>query len=101
MFRSSLIRRQKPDSSFTLLRLSTGARILLVLLVCAGVLLAIHARSNSAKSTTTSKAAKGAITVQASGRGKPYLNFQDGRQMLVDYRGAENAIRALQSGQAR
>jgi hypothetical protein len=76
--------------------------MLLILLVCAGVLLAIHARSNSAKSTTTPSAvSRGAVTVQAAGRGKPYLNFQDGRQMLVDYRGAQNATRAMQSGQAR
>jgi hypothetical protein len=72
--------------------------MLLLLLLCGCVLLGIHARTNSAKSLA--RQSRGAITVQAAGRGKPYLNFQDGRQMLVDYRGAENATRAMQSGQA-
>src|SRR5215208_2381346 len=35
----------------------------------------------------TRKTTAGTITVHAAGRGKPYLNFQDGRSMQVSYRG--------------
>ncbi len=102
MFRRGLIGWQKLSSFSPLIRLSTGARILCALLVCSGVLLALHARSNSAKSTISSEAGpRGAITVQAAGRAKPYLNFQDGRQMRVDYRGEQNVTQALRTGQVR
>ncbi|HEX7295749.1 MAG TPA: hypothetical protein VF251_08365, partial [Pyrinomonadaceae bacterium] len=41
-------------------------------------------------------------TVHAAGRGKPFLNLQDGREIGVTYRGDQAAIAALQSGaQAR
>src|SRR4030088_2762637 len=57
-------------------------------------LLVLLARTNSVKS-------RAAMTVQAAGRGKPYFNFGDGRQMPVAYRGNANAMQVLQSGQAR
>ncbi len=41
------------------------------------------------------------VTVHAAGRGKPYLHFQDGQRMSVDYRGDENATQSLRSGQAQ
>jgi hypothetical protein len=47
------------------------------------------------------KTTAGAITVHAAGRGKPYLNFQDGRSMQVDYRGDSTLANALQNGSAQ
>ncbi len=38
------------------------------------------------------------VTVRAAGRGKPFFNFEDGRQMPVTFRGESNTARALQSG---
>ncbi len=46
----------------------------------------------------TSKA--GAITVHAAGRGKPFMNLQDGRSMQPIYRGESTLANALQSGAA-
>ncbi len=42
-----------------------------------------------------------AVTIQAAGRGKPYFNFTDGRQVRADYVGQQNVIQAIQSGQAQ
>ena len=39
--------------------------------------------------------------MQAAGRGKPFLNLQDGRKMSVAYRGDQAAVAALQSGAAQ
>src|SRR5215216_3164166 len=47
------------------------------------------------------KTTAGAITVHAAGRGKPYLNFQDGRSMQVVYRGDSTLASALQNGVAQ
>jgi predicted outer membrane repeat protein len=44
---------------------------------------------------------RASVTVQAVGRGKPYFNFQDGRELQVAYRGNENLTTALRSGQAQ
>jgi predicted outer membrane repeat protein len=44
---------------------------------------------------------KAALTVRAAGRGKPYFNLQDGRQMQVVYRGEQYVTEALRSGAAR
>src|ERR1041384_1966231 len=38
------------------------------------------------------------VTVRAAGRGKPFFNFQDGRQLPVNFRGESNTAKALQSG---
>ncbi len=40
------------------------------------------------------------VTVQAAGRGKPFFNFADGRQMAHVFRVQNDASRALQSGRA-
>ena len=39
------------------------------------------------------------MAVQAEGRGKPYLNLQDGREMEVEYVGDQRASAALRSGE--
>src|ERR1041384_643258 len=72
---------------------------------------AIAAPASNAKSNTTKAVADatksagptsitGPVTVQAEGRGAPFYKLQDGRQMVVTYRGADAGARALQSGQA-
>ena len=38
------------------------------------------------------------VTVRAAGRGKPFFNFLDGRQMPLTFRGESNTAKALQSG---
>ena len=52
---------------------------------------------NSDPATSTETTA-GGITMHAAGRGKPYLNFQDGRSMQVVYRGDSRLASALQNG---
>jgi CSLREA domain-containing protein len=42
-----------------------------------------------------------AVAVHAAGRGKPYLNLQDGREVGVAYRGDQVAVAALQNGTTR
>src|SRR5215213_4798125 len=58
----------------------------------------IAGNSDVASSTTTPTSA---ITVHAAGRGKPFLNLQDGREMSVNYRGDQAAVAALQNGAAQ
>src|SRR5215213_3170786 len=60
-------------------------------------LFVIAGNSDVASSTTTPTSA---ITVHAAGRGKPFLNLQDGREMSVNYRGDQQAVAALQNGSA-
>jgi predicted outer membrane repeat protein len=67
--------------------------LIVVSLVCC-VVAAMYAGSDSVKS-------KAAMTVQAAGRGKPYFNFQDGRELQVDYRGDRNLTEALRGSQAQ
>src|SRR5215213_10392909 len=80
-----------------------------VMLVLAGVGIS---NSSAVKSTlsvltgnselaTPRKSTPGAVTVHAAGRGKPYLNFQDGRSMKVVYRGESALANALQNGAAQ
>ena len=59
---------------------------------------ALAGNSDLAASTRTPA---GAITVHAAGRGKPFLNLQDGREMSVNYRGDQRAVAALQNGAAQ
>ncbi|MGH9871612.1 MAG: DUF4214 domain-containing protein [Pyrinomonadaceae bacterium] len=69
-------------------------KLLVVCLVTASVPLALYVRVDS-------KDSKSAIAVQAAGQGGPYLNLQSGRQLNADYRGDQNVIQAMQSGQAK
>ncbi|HEX5832768.1 MAG TPA: hypothetical protein VFY34_02890, partial [Pyrinomonadaceae bacterium] len=52
-------------------------------------------------SVSLTRRPKGHVTVQAAGRGKPFMNFQDGHEMSVKYRGDQAAVAALQSGGAQ
>ncbi|HEY0726745.1 MAG TPA: hypothetical protein VGD38_01670, partial [Pyrinomonadaceae bacterium] len=83
---------------------------LAIIVVVAVVPFALYVRvksEDSAKFAKTegpvsvTKRAKGHVTVQAAGRGKPFLNFQDGREMSITYRGEQAAVAALQSGGAQ
>jgi hypothetical protein len=82
---------------------------LVVLVVLAGVAIT---KSSAVKSTLavivgnsdvsgSRKITAGEITVHAAGRGKPYLNFADGRSMKVEYRGDSALTSALQNGSAQ
>src|SRR6266404_3214368 len=77
--------------------------IVLVILITAIAIAQFGAAESSGVARLRSSQANNpqAITVRAAGRAKPYLNFQDGRQMRVDYRGEQSVIQALQSGQVR
>ncbi|HKQ38789.1 MAG TPA: hypothetical protein VJ063_11980, partial [Verrucomicrobiae bacterium] len=57
--------------------------------------------SKAEKSVTLTKRAKEQVTVQAAGRGRSFLNLQDGRGMTITYRGDQAAVAALQSGAAQ
>jgi hypothetical protein len=76
------------------LTLKTAIKLLLISLVIAAVPLALSERVDS-------KGSKAAIKVRAADRGKPYFNFQDGREIATQYRGSERATTALQSGLAK
>jgi predicted outer membrane repeat protein len=80
----------------TLLPITARAiiKLLALCVVIAVVPVALYVRVESMDS-------KAAVTVQAAGRGKPYFNFQDGREMRVDYRGEQNLTAALRAGQAQ
>ena len=56
---------------------------------------------NSEPAAAATKPRAGAIAVHAAGRGKPFLNLQDGREMSVEYRGDQKAAAALQNGAAQ
>jgi hypothetical protein len=56
------------------------------------------ALKNSLKNSVVLKEPSRPVTVQAAGRGNPYLNLKDGRQMALAYRGNSGAITALQNG---
>jgi Domain of unknown function (DUF4214) len=69
------------------------AMLLSVLVACFA--LAMYVKVDSSRSSAAT------VTVQAAGRGKPYLNLQDGREMQVEYVGDQRLGDALRSGQAR
>src|SRR5690242_2726151 len=57
--------------------------------------------AGSSEFAATGKTNATAITVHAAGRGKPFLNLQDGRSMQVVYKGDSALTSALQSGAAQ
>ena len=83
----------------------TAAKLLALCLIVAAVPVALYVRVKSAASSASNsklveltKKSKGQVTVQAAGRGKPFLNLRDGRDMTVTYRGDRAAATALQTG---
>jgi predicted outer membrane repeat protein len=57
--------------------------------------------ASSAERGISARTPGGAISLHAAGRGRPFLNLEDGREMSVTYRGERSAVAALQSGEAR
>ena len=67
-----------------------------------GVTVAVVAGVIASRRSTQSVIARSStITVRAADRGKPFLNLQDGHEMMVDYRGNQQAAAAFQNGTAR
>ena len=86
----------------------TFLKLLTICLLVAAVPAAVYVRVKSAASVASNtkfveltKKSKGQVTVQAAGRGKPFLNLQDGSDMTVTYRGDRAAATALQTGAAQ
>src|ERR1043165_8853057 len=86
----------------------TAAKLLALCLILAAVPVALYVRVKSAASSASNskiveltKKSKGQVTVQAAGRGRPFLNLKDGRDMTVTYRGDRAAATGLQTGAAQ
>src|SRR5258705_6490978 len=99
---------QQTHRLFSRMVTRTRLQLLTIGLIVVSVPLALYVRVKSEDSVALSKnsvvltkTSKGQVTVHAAGRGKPFLNLQDGREMSVNYRGAQEAAAALQSGSAR
>src|ERR1051325_4706917 len=97
-------------ASSSRITIRTGVKLIGICLIVVTVPVALYVRVKSKDSPKFSKAerfvtstrrAKDTVTVQAAGRGKPFLNFQDGHEMSVTYRGDQAAVAALQSGGAQ
>jgi len=92
----------------------TALKLLAVLSIVAFIPLALYVRVNSKNAAAVSSAVansaaakplvamepKKQVTVQAAGRGNPFLNLKDGRQMALAFRGSSEVTSALQSGAA-
>src|SRR5688500_9095764 len=101
----------KSPRPFFRLSIRTAFKLLTICLLVAAVPLALYVRVKSEDSARWFGGAedsvarpmrpKGHVTVQAAGRGKPFLNLQDGREISVAYRGDQGAVVALQSGAAQ
>jgi cadherin-like protein/Big-like domain-containing protein/Calx-beta domain-containing protein len=100
-------------NSRLLFRFILSHRVLFITLVAMLVLAGVGISKSSAVKSTLSvitgnselaastKTPAGTITVHAAGRGKPYLNFQDGSTMKSVYRGDSLLANALQTGSAK
>src|SRR5688572_27725658 len=95
------------QSFFSRITIKTAVKLLAISLIAVAVPLALYVRVKSEGSSWFSatensvarpRLPKKHVTVQAAGRGKPFLNFQDGREMSVTYKGDQQAVAALQSG---
>ncbi|HXQ72054.1 MAG TPA: hypothetical protein VN844_16280, partial [Pyrinomonadaceae bacterium] len=101
------------SKSHLLPRLTSSYRFLFIAFITALVVGGVAISNSSAVKSTFSALTgnsepaawtnprAGAITVHAAGRGKPFLNLQDGRVMGVTYKGDKAAVAALQSGAAQ
>src|SRR5215204_2813523 len=69
-------------------------QLLILCLSLMGVILAFNRRADSTSP-------RSAVTVRAAGRGRPYLNLQDGRRIGINYRGDRVFVNALQNGAVR
>src|SRR5689334_5716493 len=83
--------------------IKAAAKLTTISLIAIAVPLALYVRVKSKGSPFSNKAervvestkrAKDAVTVHAAGRGKPFLNLQDGRERVVTYKGDQAAVAA-------
>ena len=100
-------------NSRLLFRLINSHRVLFITLVAILALAGVGISKSSAVKSTLSvitgnselaastKSPAGTISVHAAGRGKPFLNFQDGSSMKSVYRGDSVLANALQTGSAQ
>src|SRR2546423_9876067 len=107
--RSAINNPHQTPGAFSRLSTRTLLKILTICLIVASVPLAVYVRVKSAasvalnkpeNSVALTKGSKDHVTVQAAGRGNPYLNLKDGRQMTVNYRAVSGVTNALQNGTA-
>src|SRR5215470_7011235 len=78
----------------------TTLKLVAIFLISASASLALYVRVASKNSSVTANH-KGQVTVWAAGRGKPFLNLKDGRDMTVKYTGQSDLSNALQNGTAQ
>ena len=102
-----------PSYSRLLSQIFHSHRVLFITLVAMLVLAGVGISNSSAVKSTLSvisgnsaltvstKTPASPITVHAAGRGKPFLNFQDGRSVKTIYRGDSVLTNALQTGAAQ
>ncbi len=104
----------RTPNSLIRMPIRTALKLLAVLSIVAFIPLALYVRVNSKNAAAVSSAAansaaakplvamepKKQVTVQAAGRGNPFLNLKDGRQMALAFRGSSEVTSALQSGAA-
>src|SRR6185369_6781403 len=100
-----------PRSVFRM-SIKSGFKLLAIVSIVAFIPVALYVRVNSKNASAANTAASAAakplavmepkkqVSVQASGRGNPFLNLKDGRQMALAFRGNSEATLALQSGAA-
>ena len=88
-----------------------GLKLLVILVIAGFIPLAFYVRVNSKNAAAANAAAAAAkplavmepkrqVTVQAAGRGNPFLNLKDGRQMSLAFLGSSEVATALQRGAA-
>src|SRR5215470_19806568 len=75
-------------------------KLVAIFLISASVSLALYVRVAS-KNSPLPRNQKGQVTVWAAGRGKPFLNLKDGRDLSVKYNGQSDLSNALQNGSAQ
>ncbi|MFZ0063084.1 MAG: hypothetical protein WAL47_13720, partial [Pyrinomonadaceae bacterium] len=96
-----------PQTHRSFFRISnrTALKLLAICLLVAAVPVALYVRVKSEDSVPLNpvevKKDPKRVTVQAAGRGKPYLNLQDGRKASVEYLGDSALASALQNGAAQ
>src|SRR5262245_5005256 len=78
-----------------------SSRIIVSLLACWSTAVLSNNGLDGGVERGSSRATKGRVTVQAAGRGRPYLNLRDGYEPSVDFQGASGLAAALRSGAAR
>jgi CSLREA domain-containing protein len=102
---------QRANRPFSRIRTRHLLKLLAIGLIVAVIPAALYVSVRSASSGAFSRALKAEnrlalkspavrVSVEAAGRGNPYLNFKDGHQMALAYRGGSGAVSALQNGTA-